>query len=394
MKKKCEIFIVLFCLQFLFNSSYGQDTLFSRLLCINNLLNTLKQENLVTVDSSRPIFESTNRFLNAVDTSKLTDFLFVIYFKSLSQLYYLKSIETPKLKSTFADSAWIYFDKMKLRLNQINDKDTLLLLNRLCKIETQEPQFTMELEILKLESRLEEAKLPQDKKSIEDVLIDKKHVLVLLKQEDSLQNVRDTVRTGLTGMNKVFSFPKNLLPLASTYYEISDEKFKDVVYLKDVEKKIRKALENNSYTDIRYYLVSGGFAMATKMERINDDGTPKSQNRWKTVPLPLEDINILSYFKALFLGNPGHFRDFIFVISNQSISPATEIDKDRLLSIINSGPPTLPSDFSKIRFTEQYKCVVYVYEFTQENVSTPAIQVKDGINAKGHLEKANILNHL
>ena len=45
----------------------------------------------------------------------------------------------------------------------------------------------------------------------------------------------------------------------------------------DVDRRLSEALDANGYCERRYYAVPDGFALVTRIEQINDDGTPQRQ---------------------------------------------------------------------------------------------------------------------
>ena len=47
----------------------------------------------------------------------------------------------------------------------------------------------------------------------------------------------------------------------------------DTMLLGQVDRKLRKALDDCGYVETSYFWVPGGFAAATRLEQINPDGT-------------------------------------------------------------------------------------------------------------------------
>jgi hypothetical protein len=108
-------------------------------------------------------------------------------------------------------------------------------------------------------------------------------------------------------------------PKASTFTTLSDEYFRksdeEIVLLRDVDNQLSKALEDAGYAEKSYYAVPDGFALASRLEQINPDGTPKPElERWTIKHRPLTKFSLSSYIRALFTSQPGYFRVIVFVI--------------------------------------------------------------------------------
>ena len=88
-----------------------------------------------------------------------------------------------------------------------------------------------------------------------------------------------------------------------------------------VAEKLEHALDRAGYGQSSYYALAGGHgvAMATQLEQINDDGSPKSGDarfQKNLAPLATTEFSLTHYLKALFTARSGRFRVIVFALSS------------------------------------------------------------------------------
>ena len=70
--------------------------------------------------------------------------------------------------------------------------------------------------------------------------------------------------------------------------------------LEYVSGRLQAALEGNGYVEYSYYSVPGGFALATRLERIHPDGRSMTvPKRWQVAHEPLTRFDLAEYLRAL-----------------------------------------------------------------------------------------------
>jgi hypothetical protein len=161
-----------------------------------------------------------------------------------------------------------------------------------------------------------------------------------------------------------------------------------------VAEKLVRALDRAGYGESSYYALAGGhgIAIATKLEQINDDGSPKiGEARFQQGLAPMTEFSLTSYLKALFTARSGRFRVIVFTLSGgvrqDSIAPSA----DKASEWSASGQTRLPARFALIRFTEDMTCSALIYEFEKPDYSADAKVIDPGkTNAMAHLIKAGI----
>ena len=81
-----------------------------------------------------------------------------------------------------------------------------------------------------------------------------------------------------------------------------------IAKLGDVDSILSNVLHGNGYVEQSYYAVPDGFALVTKLDQINTDGTSKAlSDRWSIAPanVSLSYFSLRSYLPALFTAAPG-----------------------------------------------------------------------------------------
>jgi len=171
----------------------------------------------------------------------------------------------------------------------------------------------------------------------------------------------------------------------------------DRTTLSDVAQKLESALEDADYETWRYSSVPRGFALATQLEQIGPDGTPRSgKERFRTDLPSLADMTFVEFLKALAKAPPGYYRVIVFVVTNtpfsRSDSTPTEQEAQRWLHV---GLNQLPKSIGVMPYSDDYRTTALVYEFRKASKNSAATFVpKSPESGKIHLEKAGIWDAL
>ncbi len=160
---------------------------------------------------------------------------------------------------------------------------------------------------------------------------------------------------------------------------------------RDVDALLRSALDNCGYSESSYYAIPGGFAIATRIEQMNKNGTPKpGENRWSLKNAPINPFSDFSaYVSALFKGNPRYYRVIVFVITPIGFSQgATEPGKAEVEGWFTGGFNILPADVGRRAYTDDCRCTALIYEFKKKQVSPGSL------TGRTHLMRSGIWNNL
>jgi len=162
--------------------------------------------------------------------------------------------------------------------------------------------------------------------------------------------------------------------------------------LSDVDDALRGALKGAGYFSANYYIVPGGFALVTPMERIGGDASKKPEpERWHLSPMSDDDFSLMDYIRALFSATNGYYRVLVFAVTSDAFSQErTPVSYDRAGSWSDGGLNRLPRTIASERYTEEHACVALVYVFRRPpSGETPAL-VASHYTARTHLRRAGL----
>jgi hypothetical protein len=167
--------------------------------------------------------------------------------------------------------------------------------------------------------------------------------------------------------------------------------------LGDAETALNHAFEQCDYGDKKYYAlrdksgVRDGFALASRLEHINPDGTA-SEDRWSREVVPMRTFSIGEFVHALFRARPGHYRVIVFVLTNK---PLTQDIRMRVNSKqadlwTQDGANALPKEMAEMEYTTDYRCTALIYEFKSlANGEATFVEPSD-VSGKRHLAKSGL----
>jgi hypothetical protein len=165
--------------------------------------------------------------------------------------------------------------------------------------------------------------------------------------------------------------------------------------LGDAAKLIDAALDGGGYVDRSYFAAPGGFAMVTRLERIDADGTPKQEERWSVQPPPLQRFSLSAYLRALFTAPPGYYRIIVFVVSSQPFAQAAErVSRDEALAWLHEGLNRLPDSIAEASYTERHDATALIYQFEQPGRQEALLVVQGSPSGREHLQRAKLWDAL
>jgi len=136
----------------------------------------------------------------------------------------------------------------------------------------------------------------------------------------------------------------------------------------DIDRKLSAALDNDKcrYFERSYYGVPDGFALVTRLEQINSDGTSKEiPDRWSTEIGPLRKFSLKPYLDALFRARTGYYRIIVFIVTlHEIVYTNTPPDRDKAEEWVIDGSDRLPDAIRKLEFSEKngkmYACTALI----------------------------------
>ena len=167
-----------------------------------------------------------------------------------------------------------------------------------------------------------------------------------------------------------------------------------------VTARMEKALAANGYSDPGYYAVPRGFALISKLERINPDGSPAGPAaRWKIQvdPASIVPFNLEAYLRALLGRDAGLFRVIAFLFTPEPIvTKGVEPSMEKEAKLwVGQGGTALPHPLAAQTYGEDMIATALVYEFEIPSHGAPAkLRKPSETNAQQHLRASRILQAL
>jgi hypothetical protein len=155
------------------------------------------------------------------------------------------------------------------------------------------------------------------------------------------------------------------------------------------------AFRKAGYGERSYYGVPGGFAMVSRMEQMNQDGTAKGPpDRW-SLKIPPMGLSLSAYLKALFRGRPGYYRIIVFVVTSEPFSQSGAKTTSKEAGLwVSSGLNALPKDIASRDYTSDHRCTALIYEFKRTGTQGAEFVDPSEITGQIHLEKSGLLTAL
>jgi phospholipid/cholesterol/gamma-HCH transport system substrate-binding protein len=189
-------------------------------------------------------------------------------------------------------------------------------------------------------------------------------------------------------------------PNASAKEEIPDQFLRETELrqtLQNINQRLRSALDKAGYFEKSYFSVPEGFAIVTRLEQINADGTSKpDRQRWATKVGPLREFSLSAYLQALFESNIGYFRVIVFIVTNIPFSQAdTQVDRDQALGWQREGLNRLPLSIGSLPYSKDHYCTALIYEFEKIDSEQEAVAKIPGRHiGRNHLIKSKLWSKL
>jgi hypothetical protein len=172
----------------------------------------------------------------------------------------------------------------------------------------------------------------------------------------------------------------------------------DTPTLGGVADRLQAALESAGYVEYGYYrLAPGGFALATRLERIHSDGRPMADpKRWELARKPLERFDLNEYLRALFDAAPGRFRIIVFAVTAAPLAEnAAAPSAAAALEWPKQGGAVLPPALRGQAYADGFQTHALIYEFEARGNAKDAVFLnQSAITGEAHLRQAKLLRAL
>jgi hypothetical protein len=171
------------------------------------------------------------------------------------------------------------------------------------------------------------------------------------------------------------------------------------LHFADIDRVLVSALGSAGYSERSYYAVPDGFALATRIEQIDADGTPKAPPaRFAIDPQPVSMWRFKDYFQALLKGVPGYYRVLVFILTDAPFRASGQRPTEaQAIAFVSAGANVLPPQIGALPFAPAVNCTVLIYEFTRKpGADSDATQFAQPgrLDAMTHLVKSGLWTRL
>jgi hypothetical protein len=162
--------------------------------------------------------------------------------------------------------------------------------------------------------------------------------------------------------------------------------------LGNLNEELVSALQTTGYFEKSYYSVPRGFALATRLERISEDGSSKTPpDRWSAEPPHMTHFSISEYLHSLFLANAGHYRVVVFIVTDVPFAETgTAVTLSDVQKWPTGGTNTLPAQIASSAFGQNTECTALIYEFESAAGNAPVFVQPGRLDAHTHLVKSGL----
>jgi len=129
--------------------------------------------------------------------------------------------------------------------------------------------------------------------------------------------------------------------------------------LADVGDHLIAALQAAGYSEYSVYAVPGGFAIVTRLERVEADGTPSAAALRFQAP----DAAASGGLGRLFGSPKGYYRQIVLIANADIIPPGAAPGPQTAADLLQGGASRLTAGYRKTRLTDDYQVAALIYEY-------------------------------
>lgn len=170
--------------------------------------------------------------------------------------------------------------------------------------------------------------------------------------------------------------------------------------LGEVGNRLERALIDAGYVEYGYLAVGcSGFAMVTRLERIDETGRPMEGALRYAPPEQSEPWSLASYISRLFFAPPGHYRQIVFAATDRPYDPnqlAPAPTRNELEAMMARADATaLPEEMLERPFSRRHELHALVYEFRKGPAERDVLQVLPSrLRGTTHIQQSGIYSGL
>ncbi len=169
-----------------------------------------------------------------------------------------------------------------------------------------------------------------------------------------------------------------------------------VLTLGDIEARLTDALTAAGYYEQSFYAVPGGFALVTRLEGIDKDGKPLSDDLRYMLPYDEKPFSLTEFVGGLFFAPEGYYRFVTFVISDKPFMTSKEgLSEMDAVARLQEGASDLPSSIQDMAFGDKYNIDALIYEYRKPSgQASPELLRPGRLPPQTHMTNSGISNAL
>jgi len=190
-------------------------------------------------------------------------------------------------------------------------------------------------------------------------------------------------------------FPSWPLPPPSSRMELPDALLvTPATNLQEVDDRLTTALSQGGFGEHTsfYWVGRDGFIIITKVERIQDDGTPlAAPDRWSQ-EYAQPDWSLKSLLKSILVPPQNRERFIILLVTPRTVlTTGDPLSATGMEGIVNGGAVAPPAALKDAPLSDHTKAYALVYEFYRANeFDTDAFVTPDAIDCVAHLVNSHL----
>jgi len=181
-------------------------------------------------------------------------------------------------------------------------------------------------------------------------------------------------------------------PAASASYVLPKRLFEASSTLGRVADAILAALERTGYVERSFFRTAAdGVALVTRLERINDDGSPPNEGeRWpSSLTAQGAAFDLAGFLRGLFYVERGRYRVIVFILQDRPFTQSSQqITEGEARAWLRAGANVLPSEVAARSFADG-SCTALIYEFASDGTAVRLVESQ--LTGRQHLEKAGVM---
>jgi len=162
--------------------------------------------------------------------------------------------------------------------------------------------------------------------------------------------------------------------------------------LRAVADKLEAALKRAHYEYSFYGVPGGGYAMAARLERIDENGAAIPGERRFLPPDAKEPFDFARYLSALFFAPAGYYRMIALIVTDRPlVTGGGPLDEATARRLPQAGATELPRSFAERTFGPSHRVYVLVYEFRKGTQARDVEALVPGrLTALTHLTRSGV----